>query len=71
MRKLVHFIKVSYGINNCRPMPSTPPKEVPVYDDFVLKPERKNVMVSMFLCMLDISSMMVAFWKSIACVDTY
>ena len=50
---------------------STQRNSVPVYNDFVLKPERKNVMVSMFLCKLDISSMMVAFWKSIARVDTY
>ena len=50
---------------------STQRNPVPVYDDFVLKPERKNVTVRMFLCMLDIKSMMVAFWKPIACVDTY
>ena len=42
-----------------------------VDNDFLTKPERKNVAVSIFLSMLDISWMMAAFSESIACVDTY
>ena len=41
-----------------------------VDNDFVRKPERKNVQVSIFLSILDISWMMAAFSRSTACVDT-
>ena len=42
-----------------------------VYKYFVTKPESKNVAVSIFLSMVDISWMMAAFSESIACVDTH